>query len=319
MSDNILTISQLPSKTSLLNTDKIAIDDGVHTYKVTGAQLREFLKINSAPMGTVSFSQSSKTADNPGRLPLFTGTTIPTANAIYPDFFAWVQSHPELCVSEENYEERLTQFGECPFYVINTTTGVLRLPLLKSFIKSANTDDGIKQTAAGLPNITSDPIVRGTWYGTGVDTGAIHTFNTPNVGGAEHNVGRGWDSSFQLDASWSNPIYGNSDTVTPQHTTLYPWVSVINYAVPASVAQNQALLDVLINGGHIGGGAPTITYYKNNTGTTVTIADTSAAALVKIYKNGLLLEPTEDYSISGTTLTMVTALVATDKITTEVF
>lgn len=66
-------------------------------------------------------------------------------------------------------------------------------------------------------------------------------------------------------------------------------------------------------------GAPTITYYKNNTGTTVTIADTSAAALVKVYKNGLLLEPTEDYSISGTTLTMVTALVATDKVALEVF
>ena len=30
-------------------------------------------------------------------------------------------------------------------------------------------------------------------------------------------------------------------------------------------------------------------------------------------------EPTEDYSISGTTLTLTTALVATDKITTEVF
>lgn len=66
-------------------------------------------------------------------------------------------------------------------------------------------------------------------------------------------------------------------------------------------------------------GAPTITYYKNNTGNTVTIADTSEAALVKVYKNGLLLEPTEDYSISGTTLTMVTALVATDKVALEVF
>jgi len=68
-----------------------------------------------------------------------------------------------------------------------------------------------------------------------------------------------------------------------------------------------------------GGGAPTLTWYTNVTGTTVTISDTSSAALVKIYKNGILLEPTADYSISGTTLTMVTALVSTDKITTEVF
>lgn len=67
------------------------------------------------------------------------------------------------------------------------------------------------------------------------------------------------------------------------------------------------------------GGAPTLTWYTGNTGTTVTIADASSANLVKIYKNGLLLQPTEDYTISGTTLTMVTALVATDKITVEVF
>ena len=68
-----------------------------------------------------------------------------------------------------------------------------------------------------------------------------------------------------------------------------------------------------------GGGAPTLTWYTGNTGSTVTIADTSAATLVKIYKNGILLEPTADYSISGTTLTLVTALVSTDKVTTEVF
>lgn len=67
------------------------------------------------------------------------------------------------------------------------------------------------------------------------------------------------------------------------------------------------------------GGAPTLTWYTGNTGTTVTIADTTGATLVKIYKNGLLLQPTEDYSISGTTLTLVTALVSTDKITLEVF
>lgn len=64
---------------------------------------------------------------------------------------------------------------------------------------------------------------------------------------------------------------------------------------------------------------PTLTWYTGNTGATVTIADTSSADLVKVYKNGILLEPTADYSISGTTLTLVTALESTDKITIEVF
>lgn len=68
-----------------------------------------------------------------------------------------------------------------------------------------------------------------------------------------------------------------------------------------------------------GGSAPTLTWYTGNTGTTVTIADTTSASLVKVYKNGILLQPSEDYSISGTTLTLVSALESQDKITTEVF
>lgn len=78
---------------------------------------------------------------------------------------------------------------------------------------------------------------------------------------------------------------------------------------------------IVANGGSGGGGGsvPTLTYYKNNTGSSITIADTSSANLVKVYKNGILLESTEDYSINGTTLTLTVALEATDKITTEVF
>lgn len=68
------------------------------------------------------------------------------------------------------------------------------------------------------------------------------------------------------------------------------------------------------------GSVPTLTWYSVSTaGNTLTIADTSSAQLVKIYKNGLLLQPTDDYTISGTTLTTVSALVVGDKITTEVF
>ena len=85
---------------------------------------------------------------------------------------------------------------------------------------------------------------------------------------------------------------------------------------------------VNVGGGGGGGGgasAPTLTWYTGNTGTTVTIADTSAAQRVKVYRNGILLQEGDgnDYKISTsnnvTTLTLATALIATDKITTEVF
>ena len=66
-----------------------------------------------------------------------------------------------------------------------------------------------------------------------------------------------------------------------------------------------------------GGGTiptPTLTWYTGNTGTTLTIVDTTDADLVEVFKNGMLLQETEDYTISGTTLTLATALEATDKI-----
>lgn len=70
-----------------------------------------------------------------------------------------------------------------------------------------------------------------------------------------------------------------------------------------------------------GGGTPTLTWYDTFTEgqTDITISSTSGASLVKVYRNGLLLQPTADYSISGTTLTMVIGLSVNDKVTLEVF
>lgn len=63
---------------------------------------------------------------------------------------------------------------------------------------------------------------------------------------------------------------------------------------------------------------PTLTWYTGNTGTTITIVDTTNALCLKIYKNGILLEPTTDYTASGTTLTLTTTVEASDKITVEI-
>ena len=60
------------------------------------------------------------------------------------------------------------------------------------------------------------------------------------------------------------------------------------------------------------------TWYTNNTGTTITILDTTNYNFVEIYKNGLLLEYGQDYTISGTTLTLASALVNDDKIAVKI-
>lgn len=184
-------------------------------------------------IGTVFFSQSSLATDNPGGLPLWTGEYYVNASTLYPDFYAWVKIHPELCKTKAQYDEALSAYGECPYYVADEVAGSLRLPKLSNYIKAANTAEGITQKEAGLPDHTHKAP-----YGKN-DSGAYHAqgYVAPHPAADEwftQIIGYGKDSTA---ASASNSIYGKSNTVTPAHTTLYPWVYAYNAAVPASTAQ----------------------------------------------------------------------------------
>lgn len=183
-------------------------------------------------IGEVYWSQSKEVLDNPGSLPLFTGELISNANNVYPQFYAWLGTHNELCKTQVEYDTAISTYGECPYYVLNTTNKTIRLPKLVNFIKNANTTNGITQSLAGLPNITgrignvddtSDPST-GCFYRSG------------SSGKLENTTGN-TDQNVYIDASRSSAVYGRSNTVTPAHTTLYPWVCVFNSAVPASTAQ----------------------------------------------------------------------------------
>jgi hypothetical protein len=62
--------------------------------------------------------------------------------------------------------------------------------------------------------------------------------------------------------------------------------------------------------------SPTIEKQTGITGTNVTLGATPlASTLFILYRNGVYQDNIDDYSIVGTTITMVSALVATEKIT----
>ena len=182
-------------------------------------------------IGTVYFSQSSLATDNPGGLPLWTGEYYSNGSSLYPDFYNWVKSHTELCKTKTEYDAAISTYGESPYYVVDEVEGSLRLPKLVNYLKMANATDGITQAQAGLPNIT------GT-FSTGASfnnsTGAFTKAGGAGAGGYEE-----WDRQIihTLDASRSSKVYGKSSTVTPAHTTVYPWVYAFNSAVSASEAQ----------------------------------------------------------------------------------
>ena len=188
-------------------------------------------------IGTVYFSQSALATDNPGGLPLWTGEYYSNGSSLYPAFYAWVKSHTELCKSKTEYDTAISTYGECPYYVVDEVEGSLRLPKLVNYLKMANDTDGITQAQAGLPNITGTGLLWEEKEDSQNQLTGCFFVDTNK----KNNLGSGstdYDNySVAMDASRSSAIYGKSSTVTPAHTTLYPWVYAFNSAVSASEAQ----------------------------------------------------------------------------------
>lgn len=199
------------------------------------AILRIINRTHGRNIGDVYYSQSGSAEDNPGALPLFTGEIVSNASNAFPEFCTWLAAHPNLCITQAQYDTRISQYGECPFYVYNVGADTVRLPKLVNYIKMASTAEGISQKLAGLPNITGtvDELVRN--QSTNVTTSGAFSWTNHDVDsdGGENRIG----GQLNFNAANSNAIYGRSSTVTPAHITLFPWVTVYNVARPASEAQ----------------------------------------------------------------------------------
>ena len=140
--------------------------------------------------------------------------------------------------------------------------------------------------------------------------------------------------SDKVQNDMTSTLAGKQDVLTAGEN-----ISIIDNTISASVPEGCYTETNLVAGSNItltkdsqtgvttiassasGGGAPTLTWYDSFTEgqTNITISSTSGASLVKVYRNGLLLQPAADYSISGTTLTMLIGLGINDKVTLEVF
>lgn len=85
---------------------------------------------------------SLSTATPNGALPLWTGELIGNCRVVYPDFWnkalEYSKAEPPKIrvVTDEVYNQELTQFGETGAFVINELTGDMRLPKITRFIGS---------------------------------------------------------------------------------------------------------------------------------------------------------------------------------------
>ena len=137
---------------------------------------------------------------------------------------------------ETSWQNSVATYGECGKFVYNQGSNTVRLPKIKGLIEfSTSTTETGNLTEAGLPNITGkqNAIRRD---GSVNNNGALRSTLTRE--GVSSGTGGGKAADINFDASWSDPIYGNSDTVQPQT------IKYLVYIVVASTPKTNIQVDI---------------------------------------------------------------------------
>ena len=144
----------------------------------------------------------------------------------YPELWNYAQARAGLIVTEEEWQAKFAETNGkfVPYYSSGDGSSTFRTPLLGAYAKGAeNAGDVGEYKEAGLPNvegriITKNNTERG--FEAAFDSeGAFKTFPTGASGYVPQVVSSYPKHYIDFDASRSNPIYGNSDTVTPETMT----------------------------------------------------------------------------------------------------
>ena len=187
------------------------VNDGTVKWGVKNIQDASKLGL---PVGFEAFTTNPNL--QAGWLPLLGGEYSRSA---YADLWAWVQTQNGYLLEESAWQAKAAaNSGNVPYYSSGDGSTTFRVPSLKCWVKGAN---GIEEVGsylqAGLPNITGD-----TWLRPNSDAmqeiGAFYKTPSQNrnpvMGGYSSNTTT--STSVGFNASRSNSIYGNSDTVQPK-------------------------------------------------------------------------------------------------------
>lgn len=174
------------------------------------------------------------------------GQIISECNIAYPDFYTWVVNNGKTITLEE-YETKMSQYSQCGYFGLDTTTKTIRLPKIKAFIQNVESVSEIGEAEnAGLPNITGD--VKYMLYNdppTPERDGAISI----DQGQVFNNYSPSGDTALRscrlvVNASWHNSIYGNSTTVTPDNVKYRYFIYIKNEFTEIEKLATRAIMPV---------------------------------------------------------------------------
>jgi len=148
-----------------------------------------------------------------------------------------VSANPSLFITEEKWQESVTNYGVCGKFVYDTENNSVRLPKITGFIEGTTDTAALGDLIeAGLPNITGQ-ITKNMINSDGKSTGAFTQSSSSQALGGSNGYQWFWTTNF--DASRSSLIYGKSATVQPQS------IKLLYYIVVATTAKND--IDVNID------------------------------------------------------------------------
>jgi hypothetical protein len=159
---------------------------------------------------------------------------------IYADFVQYiaglVNTYPQCFCSEAEWQQSINTYGVCGKFVYNSTNNTVRLPKIIGFIEGTIDSNALGDLVeAGLPNITGTfggDVAAGFAGISGAFTSAI-TSNNSSIVSNPSTV-----NAWGFNASLSNPIYGNSNTVQPQS------IKVFYYIVIATTTKTDIEVDI---------------------------------------------------------------------------
>ena len=171
----------------------------------------------------IRFKGTSLAGGGWGKVSQFIITAQQWTTSVVPNYFC----------SESDWQTAVTTYGVCGKFVYDSVNNTVRLPLIEGFTESTIDATTLGDlTEAGLPNITGSEFNADD--GASTDSGCIYTIRSgQDIAGASM-------SGFVkgINASLSNPIYGNSTTVQPQS------IKVLYYIVVATSTKTDIQVDI---------------------------------------------------------------------------
>ena len=162
--------------------------------------------------------------DNAG-LHLLDGTKL-LGDGAYGDFVEYVAKLYEKSLNcfctEAEWQQSVTNYGVCGKFVYNADENSVRLPKVTGFVEGTIDPYALGNLVeAGLPNITGKFEAKGINSDYGTINYGSGAFDVKVAGGYDETANAGSNNLVntdvaEFDASKSNDIYGNANTVQPQ-------------------------------------------------------------------------------------------------------